>query len=298
MVEYSKFNVKLTDAKLKKLKADVKNKTGITLRMSLKMFYENDLPHELLLTTRQKAKLRNAFNNNMSTDLKLSRVQISKIIQSGGFLGSLLGKLADPLMKVVIPLGKQILAPLRITTAPSAIDAGKQKKINGSGTTALTISNEEMNYIMKIFQALEDSNTLLKRATKTIKKKAKEQKGGFLSMLLGTLGASLLGHLLARKGIVKADSGSEKERGIVIDCWYWKTMRFLMSSHPLTNFEIQRYYQNEPEFNGVFSRNNLHKTMKDGAYVINLDEHEDVGTHWIALFCNKNELVYFDSFGV
>ena len=75
-------------------------------------------------------------------------------------------------------------------------------------------------------------------------------------------------------------------------------MRFLMSSHPLTNFEIQRYYQNEPEFNGVFSRNNLHKTMKDGAYVINLDEHEDVGTHWIALFCNKNEIVYFDSFGV
>ena len=75
-------------------------------------------------------------------------------------------------------------------------------------------------------------------------------------------------------------------------------MRFLMSSHPLTNFKIQRYYQNEPEFNGVFSRNNLHKTMKDGASVINLDEHEDVGTHWIALFCNKNEIVYFDSFGV
>ena len=128
MVEYSKFNVKLTDTQLKKLKADVKNKTGITLRMSLEMFYENDLPHELLLTTRQKAKLRNAFNNNMSTDLKLSRVQISKIIQSGGFLGSLLGKLACPLMKVAIHLAKNVLAPLGITAAASAIDAGIQKK--------------------------------------------------------------------------------------------------------------------------------------------------------------------------
>ena len=76
--------------------------------MSLKMFDGNDLPHELLLTTRQRTKLRNAFNNNMSTDLKLSRAQISKIIQSGGFLGSLLSKLAGLLMKAVVPLGKQL----------------------------------------------------------------------------------------------------------------------------------------------------------------------------------------------
>ena len=75
-------------------------------------------------------------------------------------------------------------------------------------------------------------------------------------------------------------------------------MGFLMPPHPLTNFEIQKYYQNEPRFNGVFSRNNLPKKIKDGAYVINLDEYADVGTHWIALFCNKNEIVYFDSFGV
>ena len=70
-----------------------------------------------------------------------------------------------------------------------------------------------------------------------------------------------------------------------------------MPPHPLTNFEIQRYYQNEPRFNGVFSRNNLPKKIKDGAYVINLDEYADVGTHWIALFCNRSEIVYFDSFG-
>ena len=75
-------------------------------------------------------------------------------------------------------------------------------------------------------------------------------------------------------------------------------MGFLMLPHPLTNFEIQKYYKNEPRFNGVFSRNNLPKKIKDGAYVINLDEYADVGTHWIALFCKKNEIVYFDSFGV
>ena len=75
-------------------------------------------------------------------------------------------------------------------------------------------------------------------------------------------------------------------------------MGFLIPPHPLTNFEIQKYYKNEPRFNGVFSRNNLPKKIKDGAYVINLDEYADVGTHWIALFCNRNEIVYFDSFGV
>ena len=71
-----------------------------------------------------------------------------------------------------------------------------------------------------------------------------------------------------------------------------------MPPHPLTNFEIQKYYKNEPRFNGVFSRNNLTKKIKDGAYVINLDEYADIGTHWIALFCNRNEIVYFDNFGV
>ena len=71
-----------------------------------------------------------------------------------------------------------------------------------------------------------------------------------------------------------------------------------MPPHPLTNFEIQKYYQNEPRFDGVYSRNNLLKKIKDGAYVINLDEYADVGTHRIALFCNRSEIVYFDSFGV
>ena len=75
-------------------------------------------------------------------------------------------------------------------------------------------------------------------------------------------------------------------------------MEFLIPSHLLTNFEIQKYYQSEARLNGVFSRNNLPKKMKDGTYTINLDGYADVGMHWIALFCNRNAIVYFDSFGV
>ena len=128
MVEHSKVNVKLPDAQLKKLKTAVKYKTWTTLRMSLKMLDGNDLPHELLLTTSQKIKLRNAFNNNMPTDLTLTKANISKIVQSGGFLGSFLSKLADPLMKVAVPLAKNILALLGMTAAASTIDAGIQIK--------------------------------------------------------------------------------------------------------------------------------------------------------------------------
>ena len=80
MVEYSKVNVKLSDKQLKQLETAVKIKIGTTLRMSLKMVHENDLPHELLLTTRERKKLRNAFNSNMPTDLKLSKAQIFKLI--------------------------------------------------------------------------------------------------------------------------------------------------------------------------------------------------------------------------
>ena len=208
-------NVKLTDAQVKKLKTDAKSKTGTALGMSLKILDEKDLSHELLLTGRQKTKLRNAFNNNMSTDIKLSKAQISKTIQSGGFSGPLLSKLAGPLMKAALLLAENILAPLGITAVASAIDAVIQTKIHGSGTTTLIISNKEMNDMMKIVQALEDSNILLKGVTKTIKNETKEQKGGFLSMLLGTLGASLLGNILAGKGIVRAGSGNKIGKGIV-----------------------------------------------------------------------------------
>ena len=200
MVEYNKLNKKLTDIQVKKLKTAVKNKKGTTQRISSKMFDGNDLPHELLLTTRQKKKQKNAFNNNMSTEMKLSKAQITKIIQSGGFLVSFLSKLVGSLMKVAVTLAKKnLLASLGITAAASAIDAGIQRKMHGSGTKTLIISNKKMNDIIKIIQALEDSNILLKGITKTINNETKEQKEGFLSMLLGTLGVSLLGNMLAGK---------------------------------------------------------------------------------------------------
>ena len=169
MVEYNKVNVKLTDTQLKILKTVVKNKTGTTLRMSLKMFDGKDLPHELLLTTRQKTRLRNTFNNNMSTDLKVSRAEIFKIIQSAGFLGSLLSKLAGPLMKVAVPLAKNILAPLGNRTGAPVIDTEIQNKIYGSGTTILITSNKNTNGIIKTVQVLEDSNILFKGVTEKIK---------------------------------------------------------------------------------------------------------------------------------
>ena len=131
----------------------------------------------------------------MSTHIKLSKAQIRKIIQCGGFLGSLLNKLAGPLMKVPVPLAQNILAPLRITAAALAIDARIRKKMHGSGTTTLIISNEEMNDIMKIFRALEHSNILLKGITKAVKNETREQRGGFLGTLVGTLGSILLGSL-------------------------------------------------------------------------------------------------------
>ena len=118
-------------------------------------------------------------------------------------------------MKVAIPLAKNVLAPLGITAAASAIDAGIQKKIHASGTTTLIISKEEMNDLMKIVQAFEYSNILLKGVTKTIKNQIKEQKGGFLSMFLGTLGANLLANLLVGKGIVRTGSGNKNGKGIV-----------------------------------------------------------------------------------
>ena len=130
----------------------------------------------------------------MSVDINLSKGQISKINLSGGFLESLLSKFAGPLVKVAVPLSKNILAPLGITAAVSAIDAGIQRKILGSGTTILIMSNKEINDIMKIVQPLENSNILLKRVTETIKNETKELKGGFLGTLVGTLGSILVGN--------------------------------------------------------------------------------------------------------
>ena len=128
MVEYSKADCKLTNVQLNKLKKAVKSNEGATLRLGIRNFNKNERPHELLLTTRQNTKLRNAVNNNSATDTKLSKTQIKKMIQSGGFLGKLLSKLAGPLMKEALPLAKNVLALLGLTAAMSAIYGSMQRK--------------------------------------------------------------------------------------------------------------------------------------------------------------------------
>ena len=142
-----------------------------------------------------------------------------------------------------------------------------------------------MNDIIKIDKSLEEFRLLIKDISETIKKKQKK-KGGFREILWGNLGASLLGNLLTGKGTIRGRWRHNYNR--------WK---FLMQLHPLTNFEIQKYYEDEPKFNGVYSINNSSKT-KDGAYIINLDEYEWTGTHWIALYVNAKNVTYFYSFGV
>ena len=216
MTHYNSLNVKLSNSQLNKLKSSIKNVTDVALRISSNMVGDSNdntnFPHELLLTNRQVVNIRKAFTNHSSTDIKLSKTQLSKMIQSGGFLGKLLGKLAGPLMKVAMPLAKNVLAPLGLSAAMSAIDGSIKKKMLGSGTTTLIISNDEMDDILKIVKSLEDSNVLLKGVSETIQHEAKEQRGGFLSMLLGTLGASLLGDILSKglsgKGVIRAGEGT------------------------------------------------------------------------------------------
>ena len=181
---------KLSNSQLNKLKSSIKNETDVVLRISSNMVgNSNDntnFPHELLLTNRQVANIRKAFANNLSTDIKFSKAQLSKMIQSGGFLGTLLGPLLKtglPLMKRVIkPLAKSVLIPLGLG---AAADAGIHKKIlvsSHNNNTIVIISNDEMDDILKIAKSLEHSGVLLKGVSETIQHEAKEQ--SILSMLL------------------------------------------------------------------------------------------------------------------
>ena len=212
MTQYNSLNVKLSNSQLNKLKSAIKNETDVVLRLSSNMIGNSDdetnFPHKLLLTNRQVANLCKAFANYLSTELR-------KMIQLGGFLSRLSGLLLKtglPLMKSVIqPLAKSVLIPLGLTAAASAADAGIHKKILASGhNTTLIISNDEIKDILKIVKSLEDSGLSLEGVSETIKNEAKKQKGGFLSMLLGTLGANLLGNMLAGKGVIRAGEGTTR----------------------------------------------------------------------------------------
>ena len=205
MTQYNSLNVKLSNSQLNKLKSSIKNETDVVLRISSNMVSNSNdnsnFPHELLLTNRQVANIRNAFTNHSSIDIKFREI-----------FRKFLGKLAGPLMKVAMPLAKNVLAPLGLSAAISAIDGSIKKKMLDSGTTTLAISNDEMDDILKIVQSLENSGVLLKGVSETTQHEAKEQRGGFLGMLLGTLGASLLGDVLSKglsgKGVIRAGEGT------------------------------------------------------------------------------------------
>ena len=153
---------------------------------------------------------------------------------------------------------------------------------------------------MKIVASLKNSGLLLKGVSETVQNKAKKQEGGFLSILLDTLGSSLLGNMLEGKGInrvgegiIRAVYGSKNLKSRTFDL-----KKRLILLHLLTKFEIKKYYQTEPRLNWVYSRNNLPKKIKDGAYLRILDECSDVGTLWIALYAVNNNVTYFYSFDV
>ena len=180
MTQYNSLNVKLSNSQLNKFKSAIKNETEVVLRLSSNMIGDNEtnFPHKLLLTNRQVSNLRKAFANHLSADIKLSKTQLSKMIQSGGFLGRLLGPLLKtglPLIKNVIkPLAKSVLIPLGLTAAASAADARIHKKLLASGNmTTLIISNDEIEDIIKIVKSLEDSGLLLKGVTETVQNEVK-----------------------------------------------------------------------------------------------------------------------------
>ena len=168
------------------------------------------------------------------------------MIQSGGFL-----KTDLPLIiSVIQSLAKSVLIPLGLTAAASATDAGIHKTILRSGdNTTLIISNNEMKDILEIVKSLENFGLLLEGVSETIKNEAKEQKGGFLSILLGTLGASLLGNMLAGKGVIRA---GEELLELAMDLKDLHSKKKIDSKR-IPNFEIQAYYQNEPRFKEVYS---------------------------------------------
>ena len=171
MTQYNRVNAKLPTSELNKLKSAIKNENDVVIRLSLDMIGDSNdkdnFSHELLLTNRQVSSIRKALANKSSVAIKFSKAQLSKMIQSGGFLGKFLGpllKLGLPFMKSVItPLAKSILIPSGLTASASAADAGIHKKILGSDNNATPIiSNKDMDELIKIVKSLEDSGLLLK----------------------------------------------------------------------------------------------------------------------------------------
>ena len=216
MTHYNTLNIKLSNSQLNKLKSAIKNGTKVTLNLSSNVVRdsknEKNFSHKLLSTNKQVSKLLKAFANNSSANKKLSKTQLHKTVKSGGLLGRALGPLLKtrlPLVgNVLKPLAKNILIQSVLTAAASGTAAVIHRKMLGSAFTTLIIPNEEMNDIMKIVKSLEESGLLIKGVSKTIKNEVEEHKGEFIGMLLGTLGASLLGNVLTSKGTIRAGKGT------------------------------------------------------------------------------------------
>ena len=192
MANYQEARVRLSNTQLNKLKSTTKNKAGTISRLNKKNFEDEELPHELFLTTRQTTKIGNVFANNKSTDVKLSKAQISKIIQSDGSFGSWLGNLGKKsLTNIAITLARDNLPGLVSNLTLSAINKSDRKISEKGAVTAgkgftLFISSEDMNDIIKIRKSLEDSGVLIDGVTK------KNQEDGFLGALLAPLAVSLV----------------------------------------------------------------------------------------------------------
>ena len=221
MTQYNTLNLKLPNSQINKLKFGIKNGTEVTLKLSSNVVGdsndENNFPHKLLFTNTQVLRLCIVFPNGLSANIKISKTQSDKIGQS--IFRSTFRTITKNWIafneKLLKPLAKSVLLPVVLTAAASAIDAVIHKKMFGSGhhselssrMTTSIILNEELNDIMKRVKSHEESGLLIKDISKTIKNQGKEQKSGFFSMSLETLGAGLLGNLIKGKDTIRAGEG-------------------------------------------------------------------------------------------
>ena len=181
MANYEEAGVKLTNTQLNKSKSEAKNKTGTTWRITKKNFQDEELPHELFLTIRQKTKIRNTFAKNKSSDIKLSKAKFSEMVDPGGFLGNIMGNLSKKvLLELVVPLTKDVLAELATKATLSVLDKFERKISRQgairAGRRTLFISNKDMDDVNKIVESLEKSSLWIDGATEIAKNLIKKNK--------------------------------------------------------------------------------------------------------------------------
>ena len=184
MTKNNSLNLKPSNSQYDKIKSAIKNESEVVLRLPSNVIGNDETNFPDKLTNRQVTNLRKAFSNYSSTDIKSSITQISKMIQSGGFLGRLFGPLLKTglalIRNVIQSLARSVLIPLGLTAPASAADPGIHKNVLGSGTITLIISNDEMEHVIKIVKSLQDSGLLLKGVSETVQNEAEEKREDFL----------------------------------------------------------------------------------------------------------------------